>query len=37
MTHMDDNRSSIIYVVTVLMFYTSGVCFTIVYQEILDK
>ena len=34
MTHIDDNRSSIIYVVTVLMFYTSGVCFTIVYQEI---
>jgi O-antigen/teichoic acid export membrane protein len=34
MTHVDDNRSSIIYVVTVLIFYTSGVCFAIVYQEI---
>jgi O-antigen/teichoic acid export membrane protein len=34
MTHVDDNRSSIIYVVTVLIFYASGVCFAIVYQEI---
>jgi O-antigen/teichoic acid export membrane protein len=33
-SHVDDNRSSIIYVVTVLIFYTSGVCFAIVYQEI---
>jgi hypothetical protein len=34
MMHVDDNRSSIIYVVAVLIFYTSGVCFAIVYQEI---
>ncbi len=34
MTYVDDNRFSIIYVVTVLLFYTSGVCFAIVYQEI---
>ncbi|TLX68006.1 MAG: hypothetical protein E6L03_05310 [Thaumarchaeota archaeon] len=34
MTREDDNRSWIIYVVTVLIFYTSGVCFAIVYQEI---
>jgi hypothetical protein len=34
MMHVDDNRSWIIYVVTVLIFYTSGVCFAIVYQEI---
>jgi O-antigen/teichoic acid export membrane protein len=34
MTSVDDNRSSIIYVVTVLIFYASGVCFAIVYQEI---
>ena len=34
MTHVDDNRSWIIYVVTVLIFYTSGVCFAIVYEEI---
>jgi O-antigen/teichoic acid export membrane protein len=33
MTHVDDNRSSIIYILTVLIFYTSGVCFAIVYQE----
>ena len=33
MTHVDDNRSLIIYIVTVLIFYTSGVCFAIVYQE----
>ena len=33
-TLVDDNRSSIIYIVTVLIFYTSGVCFVIVYQEI---
>ena len=36
MTHVDDNRSFIIYVVTVLIFYTSGVCFVIGYQEIED-
>ncbi|HEY7227550.1 MAG TPA: hypothetical protein VH481_05440 [Nitrososphaeraceae archaeon] len=34
MTHVGDNRPTIIYVVTVLIFYTSGVCFAIVYQEI---
>jgi hypothetical protein len=34
MTCVDDNRFSIIYVVTVLLFYTSGVCFAIVYQQI---
>ena len=34
MTDVDDGRSSIIFVVTVLIFYTSGVCFAIVYQEI---
>jgi O-antigen/teichoic acid export membrane protein len=36
MTHVNDNRSFIIYVVTVLIFYTSGVCFVIGYQEIED-
>ena len=34
MAYVDDNRFSIIYVVTVLIFYTSGVCFAIVFQEI---
>jgi hypothetical protein len=34
LTQANDNRSSIIYVMTVLIFYTSGVCFVIVYQEI---
>ena len=33
MTYVDDNRFSIIYVMTVLIFYTSGVCFAIVFQE----
>jgi hypothetical protein len=28
------DRSLIIYIVTVLIFYTSGICFAIVYQEI---
>ena len=32
-TLVDDNRTSIIYIVTVLIFYSSGVCFAIVYQE----
>lgn len=32
--HVGDNKFLIIYIVTVLLFYTSGVCFAIVYQEI---
>jgi hypothetical protein len=31
---LGDNRSLISYFVTVLIFYSSGICFAIVYQEI---
>lgn len=32
--HVGDKRSLIICIVTVLILYTSGICFAIVYQEI---
>ena len=32
--HVGDNKFLITYIVTVLLFYTSGVCIAIVYQEI---